>query len=105
MIKTKNILIKDYFNSEIPERKIMTKKVSTYIAAFDCFDKTLIIFFASRGISFISFTNVIGIPVASGSFILCISFDNRNNKKLLKKARNKKKKSNYIVMLSRSKRH
>ena len=35
--------IKDYFNSEIPERKIMSKKLSKYIAAFDYFDKTLIV--------------------------------------------------------------
>ena len=33
--------IKDYFNSEIQERKAMSKKLSKYIAAFDYFDKTL----------------------------------------------------------------
>ena len=31
--------IKDYFNSEIQERKIMSKKGSKYIAAFDYIDK------------------------------------------------------------------
>ena len=31
--------IKDYFNSEIQERKIMGKKRSKYIAAFDYIDK------------------------------------------------------------------
>ena len=30
--------IKDYFNSEIQERKIMSKKLSKYIAAFDYID-------------------------------------------------------------------
>ena len=30
--------IKDYFNSEIQERKIMSKKLSKYIVAFDYFD-------------------------------------------------------------------
>ena len=35
--------IKDYFNSEIQERKIMNKKLCKYIAAFDCFDKSLIV--------------------------------------------------------------
>ena len=29
---------KDYFNSEIQEKKIMSKKLSKYIAAFDYFD-------------------------------------------------------------------
>ena len=29
--------IKDYFNSEIQERKIISKKLSKYIAAFDYF--------------------------------------------------------------------
>ena len=34
--------IKDYFNSEIQERKVMSKKLSKYIAAFDYIDKTLL---------------------------------------------------------------
>ena len=34
--------IKDYFNAEIQERKIMSKKLSKKIAAFDYFYKTLI---------------------------------------------------------------
>ena len=33
------IKIKDYFNSEIQERKIMSKKLSKYIAAFNYFDQ------------------------------------------------------------------
>ena len=33
--------IKDYFNSEIQERKTIPKKLSKYIAAFDYIDKTL----------------------------------------------------------------
>ena len=32
--------IKDYFNTEIQERKTMSKKLSKYIAAFDYIDKT-----------------------------------------------------------------
>ena len=68
--------IKDYFNSEIQERKIMSKKLSKYIVAFDYIDKTLIILSAtSEGISIISFTSVIGIPagIASASFTLVFS--------------------------------
>ena len=33
---------KYYFNSEIQERKIMSKKLSKYIAVFDYIEKTLI---------------------------------------------------------------
>ena len=67
---------KDYFNSEIQERKAMSKKLSKYIAAFDDIDKTLIVLSAtSGGISIISFTTVIGIPpgIASASFTLVFS--------------------------------
>ena len=68
--------IKDYFNSEIQERNIMSKKLSKYIAAFDYIDKTLIILSAtSGGISIISFTSVIGVPAgrASARFSLIFS--------------------------------
>ena len=65
--------IKDYLNSEIPERKIISEKLSKYIAPFDYIDKNLIILYAtSGGISVIYFASVIGVPVriASGSFSL-----------------------------------
>ena len=65
--------IKDYFNADIQERKIRSKKLSKYIAAFDYFDKTLIVLSAtSGGISIISFGSIIGAPVgiASASFSL-----------------------------------
>ena len=63
--------IKDYFNSEIQKRNMMSKKLSKYIAAFDYFDKNLIVLSAtSGGISIISFASIIGAPVriASASF-------------------------------------
>ena len=41
--------IKDYFSSEIQERKTMSKKLSKYIAAFDYIDKTLIVLSAESG--------------------------------------------------------
>ena len=87
--------IKDYFNSEIQERKRMSKKLSKYIAAFDYIDKTLIVLSAtSGGISIISFTSVIGIPagIASASFTLVFSLTIGIIKKLLKVTRKKKKK-------------
>ena len=40
---------KDYFNSEIQERKIMSKRLSKYIAAFDYFDENFIVLFAASG--------------------------------------------------------
>ena len=39
--------IKDCFNSEVQERKIMSKKISKYIA--DYFDNTLIVLSATSG--------------------------------------------------------
>ena len=68
--------IKDYFNSKIQERKTMSKKLNKYIAAFDYIDKTLIFLYpTSGGITIISFTSVIEIPVviASASFTLAFS--------------------------------
>ena len=54
--------IKDYFYTEIQERKTIGKKLSKCIAAVDYIDKTLIILSATSGrISIISFTSVIGV--------------------------------------------
>ena len=30
--------IKDYFNTEIKERELISKRLSKYLASFDCFD-------------------------------------------------------------------
>ena len=98
--------IKDYFNSEIQERKTTSKKLSEYIAAFDYIDKTLIILSAtSGGISIISFTSITGVlaGIASASFTLIFSLTTGIIKKLLKVTRNKKKKHNKIVILAKSK--
>ena len=65
--------VKDYFYSEIQERKTISKKLSKYIAAFDYIDKALIVLSAtSGGICIISFTSVIGVPagLVSASFTL-----------------------------------
>ena len=52
--------IKDYFNSEIQERKTISTKLIKYIAAFDYIDKTLIVLsVTSGGIHIVSFTSVI----------------------------------------------
>ena len=98
--------IKDYFNSEIQERKIMSKKLSKYIAAFEYFDKTLtVLSVTSGGIAIISFRNIMGVPVgiASACFSLVFSLTTGMIKRLLKITRNKKKKHNKIVMLAKNK--
>ena len=41
--------IKGYFKNKIQKRKIMSKKISKYIAAFNYFGKTLIVLSATSG--------------------------------------------------------
>ena len=96
--------IKDYFISEIKERELMSKRLSTYIAAFDYFDKSLIVLSATSGsISIASFTTVIGTPVviAGASLILAFSWSIGLVKKLLKTMRYKKKNHNKTVILAK----
>ena len=65
--------MKDCFIAEIHEREQMIKKLSRYIAAFDYFNKILIVLFAtSDGVSIISFTTVISalVGILSASFSL-----------------------------------
>ena len=77
---------KDYFNSEIQERKIMSKQLIKYIYAFDSFDKTLIALFAtSGGMSIISFVSVIGAPVGiTSASLVFIFFGYRDHKEIIK---------------------
>ena len=98
--------IKNYFNSEIQERKTMSKKLIKYIVAFDYFDKTLIVLsVTSGGISIIYFTSIIAVSVgiSSASFSLIFSLTAGIIKKLLKITKNKKKKHNKIIMFAKSK--
>ena len=65
--------IKDYFAAEIKERELMNKRLSKYIAFFDNFGKSLIVFSVTTGtISIASFATVTGTPVGmvSASFSL-----------------------------------
>ena len=83
----------------------MSKRLSKYIASFDCFYKSLILLSVTTGsISIASFATVIGVPVgmASESFCLACSVTTGIIKKLLK-TRNNKKKHSKVVMLARSK--
>ena len=53
----------------------MSKILSKYIAAFDYFDKTLIVLSAtSGGVSIISFASVIGAPAGKASAIFTLVF-------------------------------
>ena len=81
--------IKDYFNTEIQEKRTMSKKLSKYIAAFDYIDKSCLIVLSatSGGIS-------IGIPAG---FTLIYSLTTGIIKKLLKVTR--KKRRNTIKLL------
>ena len=97
--------IKDYFEAEIKERELMSKRLRNYIASFNYFDKSLIILSVATGSSSIAlFATVIGAPVGmvSASVSLAFSIFTGTVKKLLKPTRNKKKKHNKIVMLARS---
>ena len=85
--------IKNYFNVEIKERELMSKRLSKYIASFDYFDKSLIVLSATSGrISIASFATAIGTPVgiASASLSFTFSLSTGLIKKLLKTTRNKK---------------
>ena len=86
--------IKDYFVAEIEERELMSKRLSKYIASFDCFDKSLIVLSVTIcSISIVSFTAVIGAPlgIVSASFSLAFSIctgivkNVKNNKKRKRK--------------------
>ena len=98
--------IKDYFNWEIQESKIMSNNLSKCIAAFDYFDKTLIVLSATTGVvSSITFASVIWVPeeIASATFTLVFSLTTGIIKKVLEITRNKKNKCNKILMLAKSK--
>ena len=69
-MKLKTVLILKF------KRKIISKKLSKYIAAFDYIDKTFIVLSAISGeVSIISFASVIGVPpgIASAGFTLVFS--------------------------------
>ena len=88
--------IESYFYKEINQRKSCSKKLSTYVAAFDYIDKILIVLSATTGgVSIISFTSIIGAPVgiASASFTLIFSLTTGITKKLLNITRKKKEKA------------
>ena len=84
--------IEDYFNSDINQRKLYSKKLSKYVTVSDYIDKILIALSAtSGGVSIISFTSVAGasVGIASASLTLILSLTIGIIKKLLSITRNK----------------
>ena len=86
--------IENYFNQEINQRKLSSKKLSKYVAVFDYLDKFLIVLSATNdGVCIISSVSVVGAPVGivGESFTLIFSLTTGIINKLLSITRNKKK--------------
>ena len=95
--------IENYFIEEINQRKSCSKKLTKYVAVFDYIDQSLIVLSAtSGGVSIISFTGIVGAPVAIASARLTLFFSLTTGivKKLLNIRRRKKKKHDKIFMLA-----
>ena len=98
--------IKEYFNTEIKERKDIVKKISKYIAAFDYADKVFVTLSASFGtLSIASYATIVGKPagIVGASLTLIFTVTIGVVKTLLNITRKKKKKHNKIIALARSK--
>ena len=79
--------IKDTFAAEMKERELISKRLHKYIASFDYFDKSLIVFSVTTGsISVASFATVIGAPagITSASFSFAFSVSTGIVKKTVK---------------------
>ena len=95
--------IENYFNSEIYQLKLFSKKLSKYITAFGYIDKILIVLPATTGgVCIVSHTTVVGAPVgiASAGFTIVFSLATGIIKELLSKTRNEKKKQDKILYVS-----
>ena len=78
--------IEDYFNSEINQRELCSKKLRKHVTTFNYIDKILIVLNATtRGVCIISNATVAGAPVgiASARFTIVFSLATGIIKKLL----------------------
>ena len=94
--------IENYFIEEINQRKLCSKKLSKYVAAFDYIDRILIVLSATTGgVSICSFTSIVGalVGIARASFTLIFSLATGITKTLLNITRKKNKKHDKILML------
>ena len=93
--------IENYFIEEINQRKSCSKKLTKYVAVFDYIDQALIVLSAtSGGVSIISFTGIVGAPVATASASLTLFFSLTTEivKKLLNIRRKKKKRDKTFML-------
>ena len=98
--------IKEYFDTEIKERKEINRKLSKYIVLFDNADKTFITLSSSFGtLSLVSHATIVGIPVgiAGSSLTVIFSLTTGNSKNITKYYKEKKKKHNSIIVSPKSK--
>ena len=98
--------IQNYFNQEISQRKLSSKTLRKYVAAFDYSDKFLIVLSATSGrVCIISSVSVAGAPVGISGVIFTLIFSLTTGiiKKLLSITRSKKKKHYKILILAKSK--
>ena len=54
--------IENYFNSEINQRKLCSKKLSKYVSTFDYIDKILIVLSATTGGCIVSHATIVRTP-------------------------------------------
>ena len=97
--------IENYFNSEINQRKLCSKKLSKYVTDFDYMNKILIVLSATTGVVWIvCHATVVGAPVgiASAGFTIVFSLVTGIIKKLLSITTSKKKNHDRICMLAKS---
>ena len=88
--------IENYFQQEINQRKSCSKELSKYVTVFDYIDQGLIVLNAKNdGVSIISFTSIMGVPVgiAIASLPLFFSLTVGIVKKLQNITRKKKEKT------------
>ena len=86
--------IEHYFNSEINQRKLCSKKISKYVTAFDYIDKILIALSAAiEGVCIVSHATIVGasVGIASPGFTIVFSSATGIIKKVLGTTTNKKK--------------
>ena len=90
------IKIENYLNQEVNQRKLCSKKISKYVAAFDYIDKDLIVLSAaSGGVCIISSVRFVGalIRIAGASFTLIFSLTIGIIKKITKYNKKQKEKA------------
>ena len=98
--------IRDYFNNEIKERKVIIKKLNKYLVSFDYLDKIFITLSASFGtLSIASYASVVGIPagITGASLTLVFTIGTGISKSLLKLTKKRKKRHNKIIALAKNK--